>query len=572
MKHFKKFFSYLVALTMVLSLAAFTGTKVYADDTTPTTYTLTIKNVIKGHTLKMYQVLTGDLSTNKEGKKVLSNAKWGNGVTSIKISDTETLTANNGEKVSDADMSKLSATNFDPSTSITVNSDDTDSHVYSYNGKKAVKIVGDDPSVVFNTVEAGYYVVTDSAPDDSKSNVKQTETKSIVQIVGDTEIKEKAGTIQSEKKVEDVNDSTGATTTGQESTNLLGKGELGDSADYDIGDSINYTIEAKLPENYAAYDTFPLTFVDTMSKGLTYNAQSAVLHLSGKNTKPLEPTNKSVNYQDPDNSNAVGNATQYKWTITNLKELDSNLKAGDIVYITYSATLNSQAVVGSEGNPNKMHIEFNSNPYSDNTTIKKTPDDTNIVFTYEAVFNKVDQNNKPLTGADFTLYKFVEGTGKDSYKEGDKTYSGTWTDVTTLHNGENKPSKETKANGEAKNATFTFKGIDDGYYKLEETGVPSGYNKMEDKYFTITAGHDILSTDPSLTSLNVTGDLDSITDKTATADEKAGTISANIENKPGSTLPSTGGMGTTLLYVAGGILVACAAAYVVMSRKHSTNK
>ena len=569
MKHFKKFFSYLVALTMVLSLATFTGTKVYADTTgtagsgsAPTTYKLTINNVIKGHTLKMYQVLTGDLSTNEEGKKVLSNAKWGNGVKSI----TDIDKIKEGDKVSDADMSKLSATNFDPSTSITVYSDDTDSHVYSSNNKKAVKIVGDETSVVFENVKAGYYVVTDSAPNDSESNVKQTTTKSIVQIVGDTAVAEKAGTIQSEKKVEDVNDSTGATTTGQESTNLLGKGELGDSADYDIGDSINYTIEAKLPENYAAYDTFPLTFVDTMSKGLTYN-NDAKLHFGKKDTDGIKVSDltadqyivgstENVKY---DSNDKETNAKKYSWAITNLKSLATakgkTLNAGDVVYITYSATLNEYAVIGSKGNPNKMHIEFDSNPYNKTPDTKETPDDTNIVFTYEAVFNKVDQNKEPLTGADFTLYKLVKGT---------------WTDVTKLGKDEHNTPKKikeayTKNNKTAENATFTFKGIDDGSYKLVESTTPNGYNTMEDKYFTITASHEIIADKPTLTELTATGEGLHLT-------ETNGVLTTEIVNKSGSTLPSTGGMGTTLLYVAGGILVACAAAYVVMSRKHSTNK
>ncbi len=550
MKHFKKFFSYLVALTMVLSLAAFTGVKVHA---TEPTYTLKVNNVIKGHTLKMYQILTGKVSVDKEGNYVLSDAKWGAGVTSIKDIAEEHIVA--GNKVSENDMKALKT--LDPASDITVSQT-----------VKETKEIEDESFVTFE-VPAGYYVVTDSAPNDSESNVKQTETKSIVQIVGNTEINEKAGTVQSEKKVEDVNDSTGATTTDQESTNLLGKGKLGDSADYDIGDSINYTIEAKLPENYAAYTTFPLTFVDTMSKGLTYVTDSATLHLSGDTTKSLEPTNtiKNVNYTDPNNSNAEDkSATQYKWTIENLKDLDSYLKAGDIVYITYSATLNSQAVVGSEGNPNKMHIEFNSNPYSDNTTIKTTPDDTNIVFTYEAVFNKVDQDNKPLTGADFTLYKFVKSEkGADNYKG----ENGTWTDVTTLGKNGNRPSKNVTeyskdGNEPANNAKFSFKGIDDGYYKLVESTTPDGYNTMEDKYFTITADHKIIDDKPTLIELKTTGDLE--------LEGANGVLTTEIQNKSGSTLPSTGGMGTTLLYVAGGILVACAAAYVVMSRKHSTNK
>ena len=571
MKHFKKFFSYLVALTMVLSLAAFTGVKVHAEGN----YKLTINNVIKGHTLKMYQILTGKVS-GTEGKYVLSDAKWGAGVSSITFSQTDTkvITADDvGKTVDEATMGKL-ANLKDPEKSIEVN----ENKVYK------TPIVSDDSNTVeFEGVEGGYYVVTDTATnttsDDNDPTVKKhTVTYRIVQVVGPTTVNEKAATIQSEKKVEDVNDSTGTITSGQSANNLLSKDELGDSADYDIGDKINYTIEAKLPENYAAYTTFPLTFVDTMSEGLTYN-EDAILHF-GKDDTGVEVKNLNEDQLVKDStkveySSAEANkddatkntATKYSWAIKDLKTLtdkSKTLNAGDIVYITYTATLNQYAVIGSKGNPNKMHIAYNNNPKINTpNTNDETPDDTNIVFTYEAVFNKVDQDNKPLTGADFTLYKFVKSEkGADNYKG----VNGTWTNVTTLGNGENKPSKETKANGEAENATFTFKGIDDGYYKLVESTTPDRYNTMEDKYFTITADHDILSSDPSLTRLNVTGDLDSTkTDKTATTDTEAGTISANIENK-------TGGMGTTLLYVAGGILVACAAAYVVMSRKHSTNK
>ena len=558
MKHFKKFFSYLVALTMVLSLAAFTGVKVHAEGK----YTLTINNTSAGHILNMYQILTGDVYEKK-----LSNAKWGNGVSSIKFSDTETKKITDsdvGKPVDEATMGKF-ANLTDLEKSIIVN----ENNVY-----KTSTVSNDSKPVEFKDVKGGYYVVTDTVPTSTATTgdataKKHTVTYSIVQVVGPTTVNEKAGTIQSEKKVEDVNDSTGTITSGQSANNLLSKDELGDSADYDIGDKINYTIEAKLPENYADYDTFPLTFVDTMSKGLTYVANSATLHLSGNNTKPLEPTNKNVNYTDPDNSNAEDkSATQYKWAIDNLKELDSNLKARDVVYITYSATLNSEAVVGSEGNPNKMHIEFNSNPYSNTPETKTTPDDTNIVFTYEAVFNKVDQDNKPLTGADFTLYKFVKSEkGADTY-QGEK---GTWTDVTKLRNDGNNPEKNvseySKGKDNAARAKFSFKGIDDGYYKLVESTTPDGYNTMEDKYFTITATHDIIADQPTLKTLTAKIEAEDLT-----LNGENGVLTTEIENKEGSKLPSTGGMGTTLLYVAGGILVACAAAYVVMSRKHSTNK
>ena len=96
------------------------------------------------------------------------------------------------------------------------------------------------------------------------------------------------------------------------------------------------------------------------------------------------------------------------------------------------------------------------------------------------------------------------------------------------------------------------------------------------KEFTISAKHDTPSDDPKLTELTGNVTSGNVTSGEATftftPDTSAGSLTTDVVNKKGSTLPSTGGMGTTLLYVAGGILVACAAAYVVMSRKHSTNK
>ena len=77
-------------------------------------------------------------------------------------------------------------------------------------------------------------------------------------------------------------------------------------------------------------------------------------------------------------------------------------------------------MIGSAGNPNKYKVEYSRNPNESGDGKPETgvtPDDTNIAFTYKTVFNKVDGNNKPLTGADFTLYKWVKDeSGKETYK------------------------------------------------------------------------------------------------------------------------------------------------------------
>ena len=113
--------------------------------------------------------------------------------------------------------------------------------------------------------------------------------------------------------------------------------------------------------------------------------------------------------------------------------------------------------------------------------------------------------------------------------------------------------------------TFEFKGLDDGDYKLTETTTPAGYNTITPIEFTISAEHDKESADPQLTDLSV-----EVTKGEAnfTAKTGEGSLTTNVVNKKGSTLPETGGMGTTLLYAVGGVLVALAAAYIIISKKH----
>ncbi|MDD6531702.1 MAG: isopeptide-forming domain-containing fimbrial protein [Ruminococcus sp.] len=563
MKHFKKFFSYLVALTMVLSLAAFTGVKVHAEGN----YTLTINNTSAGHILNMYQILTGDVYEKK-----LSNAKWGTGVARIEGIKTA---IKSGENVSEADMTTIAGIQ----DSEIANKIEHNNNVYD------TKTVNEkSESVTFDKVDGGYYLITDEVPTTTTDATdatakKHTVTYSIVQVVGSITVNEKAGTIQSEKKVEDVNDSTGDVTKEDVSHSLLRESKLGDSADYGIGEPIKYTIEAKLPENYESYVKFPLTFVDTMSKGLTYN-NDAILHF-GKDDTGVEVKNLNENQLVKDStkveySSAEENkddatkntATKYSWAIKDLKTLATaqgkTLNAGDIVYITYSAKLNEQATINYAGNPNKMHIEYNNNPEIDTTkTNDQTPDDTNIVFTYDVVFNKVKQDQTPLPGADFKLEKWI----KDTSAEG-----GHWATLadSKLEGEAVKPveyhGKKIKSDDGTK---FTFHGLDDGRYKVTETTTPDGYNTIDPVEFTINASHVTYSSNPVLTQENLSATSNKLT---FTKSVNEGSLSANVVNQSGSTLPSTGGMGTTLLYVAGGILVACAAAYVVMSRKHSTNK
>lgn len=482
----KKLFSYIVAIAMIFTLTAFAGGAVNAADAK--TYTLKLTGTTTGHTYEAYQIFTGDLS---EG--VLSNVKWGEGVTYT------------GEETSAADVAKALDKNNENKITI-------DQLLENLTLTQPVKTVpSTEGSTVIDGLAAGYYLVKDQ--DGTQDGKSDAYTKFIVQVVGPTDVKVKSDVPTVEKKVKDTNDSTGDTSGWQ------------DSADADINDDVDYQITGTMPDNIGDYTTYKYVFTDTMSKGLTFKEKSTKIMIG--NTDVTKNFTQNVTPND--------NSTVVTWTCDDLKTAGVELTPATKVVVTYKATLNENAVIGSAGNPNTVNLTYSNNPNKGGEgQTGKTPDDKNIVFTYKAVVNKKDQDKKSLKGAGFTLQKKVNGVYKDvkSLPAGDAT-------------------------------TFEFTGLDDGEYKLIESTTPAGYNTIEPVTFTISATHDIENVNPALTELKVEN-----TTATFTADEAAGSLTTDVINKKGSTLPETGGMGTTLLYAVGGVLVALAAAYIIISKKH----
>ena len=238
--------------------------------------------------------------------------------------------------------------------------------------------------------------------------------------------------------------------------------------------------------------------------------------------------------------------TTVTWGCNDLKAISvGTVNANTKVVVTYNATLNKDAVLGAAGNPNEVYLTFSNNPNKGGEgNTGKTPTDKNIVFTYKTVVNKVDQDKKSLAGAAFKLEK--------------KQSDGTYTEVKNLTLNDDK-------------TTFTFTGLDDGVYKLTETTTPAGYNTITPIEFTISARHDVTSDDPKL--LTLSGDKKS-GEATFTAGKNTdgsldGTLTTDIVNKKGATLPSTGGMGTTVIYIAGAALVLGAGAALILKKKMS---
>lgn len=515
MKQVRRLFAFALTLVMAFAIAL----PALADE--PTTYTISVKST-DNHTYRVYQVLTGTLANGDS--KNLGNPAWGKDAKDTNANLNTFISSITAENLNQDQISKLVTAAVDTSGEGRGTVDKTNSL----------------------SVVPGYYVLVDQT---TAENLRPGESLSLslVEVVRNVEVAAKTGTTTSDKTTEDVNDSTG------ESATL-------DSADYDIGDHIPYTLTATLPQNYADYVKYYLQFQDDMSAGLTLDTGSVKIYYGDNDT-----TGTAITLTAANGSTYTGGQL-YTYTIADVKTAASNLVAGDKIYIKYTATLNDKAVVTSEGNPNKSRVEFSKNPNWDGNGTPETGDtpwEIVLVFTYKTVINKVDGDSKPLTGADFRMDKFVKNEeGKDEYLGA----KGTWVDVTTL--GESKHPSKTQENltvgtDTAANAKFTFSGLDDGYYRLVETTTPNGYNTIADIYFTITATHTVEGLQ-SLAGGNSSG-------FTLTPTKSDATLTGDVMNQAGTELPSTGGIGTTIFYVVGGVMVAGAAIFLLTKRRMAGN-
>ena len=512
MKHIKKLASLLLALVMVLSLAV----TAFADE--PTTYSITINNSTAGHTYEAYQIFTGDLATNEAGNKVLSNIVWGSGVSEAGQTALGDAAAKAETLKTEADA-KAFAKAVAPYLTTAAGSANTVT----------------DGKYVISGLAAGYYLVKDQ--DGSLTGDNDSYTEYIIQVVGNVTATPKSDVPEVQKKVKDINDSTDTTKT-----------DWQDSADYDIGDSIPFQLKATLADNVSSYTTYKVVFHDTLSKGLTYN-NDAKVYIDGTETNGFAVT-------------ATVNADGTTLTVScdDVKAL--NAVNSSAITVEYTAKLNENAVLGSAGNPNEVYLEYSNNPNKSengNNETGETPKDVVIVFTYKTIINKVDSEKEPLTGAAFKLEKLIKG------KDG---AAGTWTTVKEFTVDETTTS-------------FTFSGLDDGQYKLTETKTPAGYNTIDPIYFVIEATHDATADTPALTVLKAyltdengnkkteVKDGETVNIDLGTVDLTAGSITTTVVNKSGSELPSTGGIGTTIFYVLGGVLVLAAVVLLVTKKRMS---
>lgn len=370
-------------------------------------------------------------------------------------------------------------------------------------------------------VVGGYYLIKDK---DGSLSGSEPYTTYLVSVVGHVTINPKSSAVpEFNKKLKDTNDSTGEVSRWQ------------DSADYDIGDYIPFRLQGTVPADYDSYKTYYYAFHDVEEKGLTFDPSSVEVFVGDEETGTKITTGYTVDTNPAD-------GCTFEIVFDDLKNIPS-VTAKSIITVTYKSQLNGNAVLGKKGNVNTAQLEYSNNPRGKGTGT--TPWDNVIVFTYKVVVNKVDQAGQPLDGAEFTLTKKINGA--DDFVQ-----------TMTIDAG-NK-------------ALFTLSGLDDGVYTLTETVTPAHYNTISPITFTVNADHTITweteRREDILTSLS--GDTAS-GEITFTSSKTDGTLTTNVINNIGTTLPGTGGIGTTIFYVIGGGLMV-AAAILLITKKRMENR
>lgn len=466
-------------------------------------YTITITPTTSDHTYEAYQIFEGKLSNDK-----LSDIKWGNAIT--EKGKTELLSEYNAKD--EADLAEKLSEFAIESEEIKAFAKKASKYLQNPTTAKAER---NTATITVN--KAGYYLIKDQ--DASLDKKDETYTEFILKVVKNQTVAPKSSKPTSEKKVKDINDSEGTTMT-----------DWQDSADWDIGDVVPFQLKGTVAADYDNYKVYKMTFHDRESTGLTFDEASVKVYVNGKLVED------KTKYEVVTEGLEAGCTFEVKFA--DLKKIPGVTK-GSTITVEYESVLNDRAFIGSEGNPNTMYMEFSNNPNDEQGgETGKTPEDKVIVFTYKTVVNKVNPDREPLEGANFTLKKRV---GENVWVEKDvvKNTAGT---------------------------TFTFKGLDDGVYRLEETKTPEGYNTMNPNplEFTISANHEVTAANPQL--LDLSGNPKS-GDVTFNSNLENGSLTTNIVNKSGSSLPETGGMGTTVLYAAGTLMILAAAAFLVMKKK-----
>ena len=438
--------------------------------------------------------------------------------------------------------------------------------------------LGEYGSLTTDVLAPGYYLVVDTST--TNGQLDTAKNLSLLQMTknGAFEVKVKTDIPMVEKKVKEES------YTGTDKTTTIGyqleKG-YNDVADYDIGDAVPFMLIGTMPTTLSDYPTYKYIFHDEQSAGLTLNVDSIkVYHVADKaaTVKTLVKNTETEKFYVVEKT-----AKGFKVSFDDVKSIKDEMgnaitvTKDSIIVVEYEAVLNNNAVVGLEGNPNEVCLEYSNNPNfvgegtpgddgdnNEENETGKTEVDKVIVFTYELDVTKVDgdDNSIKLENAQFYLQKGNMYYCLDS--EGNVYWN----------------ADQNKAEVLSSNASglFIVKGLDEGDYTLTETVAPTGYNLLKDAIsLTIKAvtynGQDwtTFKASDALTNvtLTVNGNDSASTDSAEENINTSGVVNLTVKNNKGTLLPETGGVGTVAFYVIGGLLVTVAVVLLVTRKRMS---
>lgn len=408
----------------------------------------------------------------------------------------------------------------------------TDAQVRAFADKVYTKIVENNispdvtaESKVFSTVEQGYYLIVEQTADADPDAYSLVMLDTLGQENITVNTKEDVPTLKKELK------------TGQNGGETKKAGDLGLDASVNTA---TFVLTGTMPDNLDSFEKYKYVFHDKLSAGLQFKNDSVVVKVDGN---VIDASKYTVSEA------SLGDACSFHVSFADIKAAVPTITKDSVVVVEYDATLTDQALIGS-ANENTAKLEFSNDPYwtekgeSGDEPTSETPEDKTYTFTYKLVVDKVNEKNEALDGAKFKLSMYNEDTK-------------TWTDL----------QRFSFAEGSTK---FTFERLDSGTYKITEVKAPDGYIAIDPITFTI-AGTVSESTPNTLGGLAAETTDDSEAEATFTASIPDGQVSTIVKNEPGKKLPSTGGAGTTMLYVGGGVMVAGGLAVLLVSRKKKEN-
>ena len=538
----KKFVAILLAAVMTLALCS---TAFAADPT----YSVSIPNEVEGYTYAAYQIFTGrledgTLSDIVWGANISAAGKTALGDAAAYAKSIEGATKAEAEEIADTLAGYLTG---DPATTATAPNTDKD--------------------YVLSGLAAGYYIIKNTAvPTDGAY------TDYMLQVVEDVEVEPKASVPTVVKEIVEGTDTVKAN-------------------EASIGDDVEYKITGTLPSTIDTYKTYSYKFTDTLSEGLTYNDDVTVT---------VNDVDATEEFTIADSTDTDTGITTITISIADLLALDETtygtITAKTTVVVEYTATLNENAVIGA-ANENKVKLTYSNDPNFTTGTepTGTTPESAVETYTTEITILKTDEELKALSGAAFKLTGdsvnivittgnyFVENASATTpyYPLTDGSYTATAPTTETADSyvgGTGAKTYELKTEVILGNVDstpvaveafvgddgyLTFTGLGAGKYTLEETVTPKGYNELpKDFEFEIT--FDAEKKEFSATSNADTKDTDAIS-------ISGNKLSTTIINQSGSVLPETGGIGTTIFYIVGGILVAGAAVLLITKKRMKVN-